>query len=134
MSDPALPMLAAAVAALKAEPSLTALVSDRVHDRAPQRVIFPYVQVGNLQVIADDAECIDGFEVYIDVHAWSRAYGTPETRQICSAVHTALHQASLPLSTFSLVEIRHESTRVLGDPDGETSHGIVTFRALVDRL
>jgi hypothetical protein len=134
MSDPALPMLAAAVAALKAEPSLAAIISDRVFDRPPQRVIFPYIQIGNIQVIADDAECIDGFEVYIDVHGWSRTYGTPETRRICSAVHTALHEAAMSITPFSLVEIRHESTRVLDDPDGETSHGIVTFRALVDRL
>lgn len=134
MSDPALDMLAALVAALKAEPSVSAIASDRVYDRVPQRVQYPCLQVRDIQVLNDDAECVDGFEIFADVHVWSRAYGTPETRRLCSAAHTAIHNATLPLANFSLVEIRHESTRVLDDPDGETSHGIVTFRALVDRL
>ena len=134
MSDPTLEILAATVAALKAETSLTAIISDRVYDRAPQTVVYPFVQVAELQLIADDAECVDGFEVYIDIHAWSRSYGSPEVRRICSAVHTALSSNFLTLSSFVMVETRHDSTRVLSDPDGETSHGIITFRALVDRL
>lgn len=134
MSDPALDTLAAFVAALKAEPSVAAIVGDRVYDRVPQRVQYPCLQVRDIQVMADDAECVDGFEIFADVHIWSRAYGTPEARRLCSAVHTALHNATLTLATYSVVEIRHQSTRVLDDPDGETSHGIVTFRALVDRL
>lgn len=134
MSDPSLEILSAVVGALKAEPAVAALVADRVYDRAPQRVMFPFVRVPDIQIINDDAECIDAFEVYIDVHVFSRSYGSVEARQVCSAAHTALHDNQLTLPSYVMVEMRHAVTRVLLDPDGETSHGIITFRALVDRL
>lgn len=129
---PTLELQRTIVAELKAAPALAALVADRVYDRPPQGVAFPYVSIGPFQQISDDADCLAAFEVFVDVHCWSRAYGSVECKQMTSAVVGALHEADLTLNGATLVEMRHRSTQEITDRDGETTHGISTFRALID--
>ena len=129
---PTLELQRTIVLALKADVTLAAIVGDRVYDRAPQNVVFPFVQIGEMQQVTDDADCVTGFEVYIDIHSWSRSYGAVECRQMTSAVHTALHDVDLVLTGATLNNIRMVSQREITDPDGETTHGVSTFRALVD--
>ena len=43
-----------------------------------------------------------------------------------------LNFAALTLAGYRLVLIEHETTHHLADPDGLTSHSVVTFRALID--
>ena len=129
---PHLELQKAVVAALKADAALSALVGDRVYDRAPQRVVFPYVAIGEMQVLSDDVDCISGFEVYLTIHVWSRAYGRVECREISSAIYDVLHEAELNLNGLAFVEVRLRDMTDLADPDGESTHGVVTFRALID--
>ena len=51
---------------------------------------------------------------------------------LAAAVRGAIHEQDLRLPFWRLVEIRHQSTRLMTDPDGKTTHGVMTFRALAD--
>lgn len=129
MSDPSLPLQRAYYERLKAE---IPEVAERVYDSIPASTAFPYIQIGDIQVISDGAGCIDSTEVYVTVHVWSRAQGQVENRRISGNARTALHEWLPDLPGFSIVEHEHRDTRTLDDPDGITSHGVMTFRALID--
>ena len=113
----ALALQGAIIAALKASAPVTAIVADRVYDHVPRNpatealtAAFPFVAISDWQELSDDADCIDGAE----------------------AVKRALHKADLDLGDTALVMIEHDGTRTLRDPDGLTSHAVITFRALIE--
>ena len=125
---------AAAVAALKASPAVTALVVGRVLDRVTDKTAFPYINLSGFQLVQDDADCIDGAEVFFDVHVWSRTVARTESADIAGAVREVLHNATLLLTDAELTELEHRDTRYMRDPDGVTNHAVVTFRALIEAL
>lgn len=141
MSEPSLALQGAIVTALKASASVSALIAARVYDRVPKPVppatepIFPYVTLGDDETLADHAECLEGsVEVTATIDVWSRTIGKVEAKAIAGAVVTALNGQALSLTGYRLVLIEHQSSRHLDDPDGLTSHSVVTFRALIDEV
>lgn len=65
---------------------------------------------------------------------WSRAAGRKEVRTILEAVRAVLHDAVLTLTGHRLVNLRHEFSDTRRDPDGETYHGIVRYRAVTEPI
>lgn len=120
------------VQTLKADAGVAALVADRVFDQVPKDAQFPYISYGPTDEVEDDADCIDGLLVTVQLDAWSRTVGFPECKRIADAVRLALHQRDLPLAVNALVYLQHEITRTQRDPDGLTSHAIMTFEASVE--
>lgn len=131
MSDPSLPLQGAYVARLKSQISE---ISSRVYDSIPADAVFPYFNIGDMQTISDGADCLDATEVYVTLHIWSRAKGQVEARRLAATARTALHDWLPTLEGFRVVEHEHRDTRTLDDPDGITSHAVLTFRALIDPL
>lgn len=131
MSDPSLPLQAELVGRLKAAAGLTALIGDRVYDEPPGSPIFPYVTLGESQVLPDKVDCIDGTELFPAIDAWSRAQGFPEVKQIGAAVIAALDDAALNVAGYNVIVFQIENIRYLRDPDGRTRHAALTFRALL---
>lgn len=128
-SDPALALQGAVNVRVRAA---VPAVSGRVLDRVPAEVVFPYVELGEFQTLDDGASCIDAVEIFATLHVWSRAVGQVECKAIAGTVRAALHEAELDLGPeFQFLEIAHRETRHLKDPDGLTSHAVVTFRSLV---
>lgn len=133
MSDPALELQKATVAALKAAGGVG--TSDRVYDKvpappanSPPNILFPYIRVGDDQIIGDDAEnCADLSEVFQRIHVWSRAIGFPEAKTIAGAVRTRMKAATLTLSGFTVDVTEYLQTIHLEDPDGITMHSVVEF-------
>jgi hypothetical protein len=109
------------------------VASGRIYDRVPNDPTFPYITIGDEQVIDDGTTCQDGWEVYPDVHCWSRPSNgsKAEVKELAAAVVAAVTGIS-SVSGFSLVSITHETTRVFRDPDGLTEHAVCSFRALID--
>lgn len=132
MSDPALTLQKAIRDKLLATADVTALVGTRVYDRVPIDATYPYISIGPTQTIADDAECIEGFEVFQQIDVWSQKPGFPEEKEIAGAARRAIHRIDLSLEGFALVEIEHRVTRHMRDPDGLTSHAAIEFRAMVE--
>lgn len=133
MTDPTFALEAAALTVLRASAAILAL-SATVRDLVPDDVSFPYIELGDGQIVPDPA---DGFErsvtAYLTLHVYSRKPGRPEARLICGAIVDTLAAASLDLGAdLTLVQLTHEGTRYLVEPDGKTNHGVLTFHALID--
>lgn len=131
MSDPSLELQGALVASLKAIGALPAVVGGRVYDVAPMNAVFPYLTLGDCQVLPDKADCIDGVEVYPQIDVWSRAVGYPETKTITKAVLAKLDDQPLSVTGFNTVVFQVQSVNYLRDPDGLTRHAAITFRGLL---
>ncbi|MDX0499022.1 DUF3168 domain-containing protein [Sinorhizobium medicae] len=136
MASPELELQGAIVARLKADVGLMALVNG-VYDQPPDTAFATpkesYVTIGEAQFLRDDATCVNGGEVYLTLHAWSRKVGYPVANQIADAVAEILHLAPLTLATNRLISIMHRQTRVFRDPDGLTSHAVIDFVANVEK-
>lgn len=141
MSDPALAIQGALVAALKADTSLKALAGNpvRVYDRVPENPVYPYLRVGPGQSVGDDNPCFNSTEVNASVDVFSTKPGFPECKRIAAHVRRVMKQeftlndeGSPPAPAFLLVEAEFVTTRYLDSPDGLTSHAVVEFRYLVD--
>jgi hypothetical protein len=132
MSDPALTLQKAIRDKLLASSDVVALVGQRIYDRIPNDPDYPYISIGPAQTFAEDAECIEGFEVFQQIDIWSQKPGFPEEKEIAGAARVAIHRVDLSLDGFVLVEIEHRVTRHMRDPDGLTSHGAIEFRAMIE--
>lgn len=125
MSDPSLELQGALLATLKG--FSPAIAGGRVYDEPPVGPQFPYVTLGDCQVLPDKSDCIDGVEVYPQIDVWSRAPGYPETKQITKQVLAALDDQDFAVSGFNLVLFQVQSVNYLRDPDGLTRHAAITF-------
>ncbi|MGH0318276.1 DUF3168 domain-containing protein [Sinorhizobium meliloti] len=136
MASPELELQGAIVARLKADVGLMALVNG-VYDQPPDTAFATpkesYVTIGEAQFLRDDATCVNGGEVFLTLHAWSRKVGYPVAKQIADAVAESLHLAPLTLATNRLISIMHRQTRVFRDTDGLTSHAVIDFVANVEK-
>jgi hypothetical protein len=120
-----------------ADAGVQLLVDDKVFDAVPDRADYPFVQLGETQAIDEDVGCGPRLEVFLTVHVWSRKPGFVECKKIMevlrSTVRTAMEARSITLEDgHKLQELRHEQSRTLSDTDGKTSHGVVTFLAVID--
>ena len=119
---------------LKADSAVSAIVGTDVYDHAPSSNPFPRITMGASDATPDDADCVNGQEVNLQVDCWSRDDGNLHPcRALVDAAREALHEANVSLpDPYALVSIRVPLTRVAQDPDGITAHGIVNVRALVE--
>lgn len=132
--DPDLELQGLIVNRLKAYPPLVSLVGAGVYDVVPANAPFPYVSYGPSFTVQEDADCIDGHAVSVQLNSWSRAVGFPECKRINDAVRACLHDVDgLALAENALVYLFHRGTQTLRDPDGLTNHGVMTFDAFVER-
>lgn len=124
-------LLAAVRTKLLGTAEIAAIVGDRIFDRPAQSVDFPYIQLGETQVLPFEAICVTGVQVYFTVDVWVRDGWAGDTcRDLCSLIFAALHVQPLDLGVdHRLQTIEHQNTLVLRDPDGSTRHGVIQFRA-----
>src|SRR5262249_47038151 len=122
---------AAIVAQLKAAGTLAA---DRIYCPVPEGVKFPYVSIGNIQVINERFEGLTGAEVIVTLHAWSRANSRLEIRQLGREITLALDDADPALSGADLTvkSCLLETASYLDDPDGKTAHAVLSFHLFTD--
>lgn len=119
--------------ALRQDAVLLALLGGaRIHDDVPQRTEFPYVTFGQ-SIMRDWATSTEpGHEHVVTMHVWSRAAGRKQSHEIMAAIEDVLHDRALPLSGHRLVNLRHEFSDARRDPDGETYHGVIRYRAVTE--
>jgi hypothetical protein len=129
VSDPSLELQQALVSMLKGvSPSIA---SGRIYDEPPNSPTFPYVTLGDCQVLPDKAGCIDGTEVYPVIDVWSRAVGYPEAKGIVKQILAVLDDQAISIAGFSAVIFEFTSVAYLRDPDGLTRHASITFHGLI---
>src|SRR4051812_30289083 len=96
----------------------------RAYDRVPSAPAFPYVTIPDAQVIDNGDTCeADMFEIFADIHVWSRAVGMGEAKGIAGQVRTALLGIDAVTDwTASVSEF--QTARHMPDPDGLTTHSV----------
>lgn len=73
--------------------------------------------------------------VWLDLHIWIKEVSSIGAKLTAGAIRSAIRaQPPLGDEQFHIVDCYVESTRFLRDPDGETSHGVVTVNAKVHEL
>lgn len=119
-----------------------AIAEGRVYDHARQDVDFPYVEIGEGQIIPDDttSETVAagdaGVSEFIDIHAWDRPSATAghrgfkRVKEISDQIHDALHGRSLaiPGRTSAFAWIR--TVRFMTDADALTRHGVISLEVI----
>lgn len=123
----------AIVQRLENDAAVSALVDDRIYGKVPASPVFPYVTIGPVDSVEDDADCILGLEVAQQIDCWSRAGGSEECKDIVDAVRAALHDYEPDLATNAVVFFQNRTSSVKKDPDGITHHGILGFEAAIER-
>lgn len=130
--DPAYAIQIAVSNALMNHPDMIAAFggTPRVWDRVPadssELATFPYLTIGEDQIIGHTNQSTDPSEVYVKVEVWSRANNKGEVKLIAGAVRTALDTDiglgfghDIITHTFHGVIYRREG-------DGLTEHAILT--------
>lgn len=131
---PELELQAAIRTRLVTEPNVTSLVpASAILDRNQRPNPDPSIIIGEGQSVdAGDSISRDRTRVFMDLHVWKVAASTAGAKAIAGAIRSALHKSRLVLDwPFHCVDCHVSGVRVLRDPDGETSHAIVTVEAIV---
>ena len=134
MISPALPLQKAMFDTAGSDADLVAFFGaggPRVYDRPPAKPKFPYVTIGDDQVLADDAEDLDGAEVFGRVHIWSRGVGVVEAKRLEVLIAKAL-DVELVIEGHAVIAHGVESIQTGAASDPLTTHRIVEFRYLTE--
>lgn len=110
-------------------------IAGGVYDRVPAdqyKGKTAYISFGPSDVVEDGADCIASGEHTFQLDVWSKAVGQVEAKRLVFLIYKALHEQSLALTENALAEIRIDFRRVFADPDGLTSHGVVTVTAFIE--
>ena len=110
------------------------LVGDppRVFDAPPRAAAFPYIVVGDDTERDWSTATEPGSEHALQVHVWSRANGHREAKLVAEAVRGALDGAELAVTGQALIDIRYLETNFTRESDGETTHAVLRFRAVLE--
>ena len=130
-ADSSFATLAAVRSRLLADADLSSIVAGRIYTQAPQAVVFPWVQTGEVQALPfEDGGCIDGSEMFVTIHTWARSQtASAEVFAMNNAIRASLHGKTFPVVGHTMQLFECMSTRSMRDPDGITWHGIAEFHA-----
>lgn len=122
--------------------SVTSLVpATSILDLSARPELFPSIITGETQtIIGSDALNRDVSMVFLNLHVWTREQGMTELHNIVGAVRRAI-RASRFFETHNpntmadpenaICDAFIEDVRTMRDPDGETAHGVITIKGLV---
>jgi hypothetical protein len=102
------------------------------HERPNPR---PSIVIGEGQSV-DDGESIARTltRVYMDLHIWVEEPSTETCKRIAGAIKAALKVRPQIEDGYHCADCRVRGSRFLRDPDGKTSHAVVTIDALVQEV
>ena len=118
-------------AALNNDNTLTSTLGAGVHADVPSNVAYPFVSIGEETVVEYGEKSSDGGDHTINIHVWSQYKGSKECKQIMDRIHDFLHDSSLSVSGFNLINLRFDFSDIMRDSDGSTRHGVMRFRAII---
>ena len=108
-------------------------VAGRVYDRKVREgATMPYVRVGPVYGLPDDAECIEGDEITVQIDVFASSY--PDSRAVNDAtdeVRRALNGWA-DTNALTMHPMRVSLWRIMDDPDPAALHGVVQVEAMVE--
>ncbi|MQW67864.1 DUF3168 domain-containing protein [Sinorhizobium medicae] len=105
-------------------------------DRSQRPIIDPSIILGEgLAVEDEDSLARDRWRVFSTLHIWKKEESLAGVRAIAWAIRMAIRPARLELGVdFHCADCRVSSVRYVRDPDGVTSHGILTIETLAETV
>lgn len=120
-------------AILIANSAVTALIpADNIVDANGRPEIFPRVNMGEDQELPADDVVGRYTRLLSTMHVWVQEPGLEGAKTIAGAIRKALILQTWTQNGFSCLDTRLQSARYLRDPNGQTSHGVITFQALIE--
>lgn len=125
-------LVAAMLAALRADATLAADLATRIHDAAPRDPVFPHLVVADVTV--RDRSGVDTTleEVRATLEIFSRAGGRAEAARIAERVETMLLATSLAPAGRRVALLRREATETTILRDRVTARAAVRLVALLE--
>lgn len=111
---------------------LAALGGARIHDVPPAAPEFPYVTLGEAQLIDWSTATEAGHEHRLTLSVWSRQGGHGQAHAIAHLVQRVLHDAPLALAGHRLVNLRFAGAEIRREAGGRTYRALVRFRAVTE--
>jgi hypothetical protein len=96
--------------------------------------LFPYIFFNQPSALPFNTKTSDGMRAIIQVHVYSRSGSNIERLAIQDAVYDALHNYDLPIAGANTVLCQFQGVTDFMDPDGITTHGVVSFTVLYDDI
>jgi hypothetical protein len=120
-------------ARLVATSAVTTLVpAAAILDRNSRPAPSPSIVLGEDQILPGDDIARAQQEVMTTIHVWKQELSLAGVKTIAGAIRTAIHSARLVLDTgWECIDCYVSDQRFLRDPDGETSHGVVSVTTIV---
>lgn len=72
--------------------------------------------------------------VYLDLHVWVEEPSTEISKRIAGAIKRSVADRFSLVDGYHFADCRVRGSRFLRDPDGQTSHAIVTIDAIVQEV
>lgn len=121
-------------ARLVATSAVTELVpANAILDRNQRPAPSPSIILGEVQMLDEGTSMARAHtRVYHTLHVWKKEPSLEGVKTVAGAIRTAIHAGRLELGAgFHAADAKVSSIRTLRDPDGETSHAVVTVDVLV---
>lgn len=132
LTDPSLPLQKSISDRLLASPEFQAVFEGRLFDRIQNNPAFPYSNFGDTQLLPETGEGTDAASSFVTLHVWERFKGFDKVKSGGAIIVKLLHDQDITLPSGQVQSVLLESARYIRDPDGLTSHGILTFEILTD--
>ena len=105
--------------------------NNRIFDNVPQDTDYPYVVIGNINVINRGTKTLDGNEYNVDIDVWSTYRGKKEISEAMERIYELLHDTTYTVSGANMVISQVRNTITLVENDGITRHGVLTLSVIV---
>ena len=126
-------LLAAIVARLQSDPTLTAAIGPAgVHDRLLPRPQLPCIVLGEMETREIPADGGAGEEHMLTLEIWSDGEGRRQGQEIAGRVHALLHEVDLELQGGVLVDLRATSLRTRREPKTKFYLAELKLRAVTE--
>lgn len=100
-----------------------------VYDDPGENLAFPYLTIGDSNVLEDPTKTDNADEHIETVNVWSRARGFKECKDIAAAAVSSFSGYSFSAVTgYKIRFLGVESCTFLRDPDGLTRHGVIRLK------
>ena len=136
MSTFDLPIQQAVYTRLVSEVS-SATIYDDVPNSPPgePRTDHPFVVVGQDTITPWDTDDQLGGDAFVNLHVWSRYEGKKEIKEIMQEIYDALNRqaANLSATGYRFVDCLFDYSEVNDRNDGETRHGLIRFKILIEK-
>jgi hypothetical protein len=120
---------------LTADAVVTALIpAGSIFDRSARPEAFPCIILGEATEVPADHVVQRYTRVVSTVHVWQREAGLTGVKEIAGAIRKAVNGTYPVLDGGRCLDLRFTGARFMRDPDGVTSHGVMTFEAVVEEL